>query len=169
MRWLLAAAVVASGCAVHGLAFRTDDRVSIKAPSNESTVSLPVTLRWTVKSLPGIGQSLPGIGQPGAGRPTKFAVFVDRQPMRPGQTFRSVVDDQCKQTPGCPDPSWLAQRYIFTTTDTTLRLDGVPADNQGNRFGRGHGHEATIVLVDDAGRRIGEAAYAVDFFVKGPA
>lgn len=157
---VMAVALVASGCAVHGLAFRTDDRVAIVAPHAESTVALPLTLRWNVKSLPDLGAAV-------SGRPTGFAVFVDRQPIRPGQTLRSVADDQCKRTPGCPDASWLADRYIFTTTSTSLRIDGVPADNQGERFGRGHGHEATIVLVDSGGRRIGESSFAVDFFLRG--
>jgi hypothetical protein len=153
------ALLAATSCAVHGLDFRTDDRVSIVSPSAEATVTLPVTLRWTAKSLPSLGQQV-------GGHPTQFAIFIDRQPIRPGQTFRAVADDQCRATPGCPDPSWLAQRYIFTTTATSLRLDSVPADNKGDRFGRGHGHEATIVLVDGSGHRIGEAAYAVDFFLR---
>jgi hypothetical protein len=156
---VVAACIASSSCTVNNLAFRKDHRVKITAPAAQTTVTLPVTLRWDVKSLPTIGQDV-------SGQAAGFAVFVDRQPMGPGKSFRALADDTCKKTKGCPDPAWLAERHVFTTTNRTLVLNSVPANDKGERYGRGNAHEVTIVLVDARGRRVGEAAFAVDFFLK---
>jgi hypothetical protein len=76
MLTLLVAAITA-GCATHGLAFVQDDRVDIVAPADRSTVSLPLTVRWSADRLPS-GAS--------------FAVAVDVAPPRPGH--RPHGDDQ---------------------------------------------------------------------------
>ena len=119
-------------------------------PTDQSTVALPVTIRWTAKDL---------------SPRTSFAVFVDQKPMAPGKTFRSVADDQCKTSPTCPDATYLTTKFIFPTEATSIVLTNVPADDEGERFGSGHTHTVTIVLMRD-GRRLGESAFAVDFFLE---
>ena len=152
---LVALAVAVSACAVQGLEFFTDHRVKILVPHNRATVNVPVTLRW---EAPGLQRD-----------PTKgpfFAVFVDQAPIHPGQSLRSVADDACKRTPGCPDQQYLTDRYIFVTDQTSLQLDAVPNLRSSSKTGAKDQHEATIILLDDSGYRIGEAAYTVDFTVK---
>lgn len=72
-----------------------------------------------------------------------FAVFVDRAPMRPGGMF-------------------VPQRGAYTTTETELILEDVERDTDDRR----ERHTATIVLLDDTGRRVGESAFDVDFEVE---
>ena len=144
--------LMTAACTTNGLALRKDHRVHIVSPRSQDTVRLPLDLRWTARGLPDA---------------TRFVVFVDRRPMKPGGTLRSLADDTCKQTPGCPNDAWLRERDVFVTDRNSLRLENVPADNEGERFGRGHGHEVTIVLLGPDGKRMGETSFASQFFVKG--
>ena len=48
---------------------------------------------------------------------------------------------------------------------TSLTFDVVPRPS-GQRTGAKESHEATIILVDADGRRMGESAYTVTFSVK---
>ena len=144
------------GCAVRGLAFVEDTRIDIVRPKDRSEVRLPVTLRWTVEDF-----------AVGAGRGS-FAVLVDRAPPRPGKTlawlFRGDVGCKGAAAARCGAPEFLADRSIFTTTDTSLTLNRVPrlAGNESQR----QLHEATLVLLDGAGRRVGESAWSVQFEVE---
>ena len=137
------------------LAFREDDRVDIVRPGDRADVKLPVKLQWTAK-----------LEHPSAGGPY-YAVFLDKAPIRPGQSLRAIGDDTCGKTPGCPDLQYLRDRYVFVTDKTSLTLDAVPQTSSSERTGAKNRHEATIVLIDADGRRIGESAYAVEFAVKG--
>ena len=152
---LVLVTVALSGCTVRGLAFDNDHRVRIVTPRNRTTVHLPVHLRW---EAPGLHRS--------ADKGPFFAVFLDKAPIRPGQNLRAVGDDACNHTPGCPDLAYLRDRYVFVTDATRLVLDTVPKPS-GQRTGAKDAHEATIVLVDAAGGRIGEYAYTVQFTIKG--
>ncbi|HEX9681657.1 MAG TPA: hypothetical protein VGA13_01125 [Acidimicrobiales bacterium] len=145
----VALALVLSGCALSGLAFREDDRVTILEPADRAEVTLPLTIRWS---------------SGGAG--PYFAVFVDREPVRPGQSLRAVADDSCNRTPGCPDVAYLRERYVYLTDQTWIDLDVVARRGGSQRTSADNRHEATIVLVDGEGRRIGEAAYTVEFTVR---
>lgn len=134
---LVVVAVVSTGCA-KGLAFRVDERVSITAPRDRESVSLPVVLRWNVEGF--------DIVEPGTAVRKDagyFAVFVDRAPMRPGARF-------------------VPQRGAYTTTATELVIGEVDAD-PGTGSER---HTATIVLLDGDGRRIGESAFDVVFQIE---
>ena len=150
----LALFMLLPACAVSGLGFSNDHRVKIVTPVNRSKVSLPVTISWRA----------PGIKHAANGTPF-FAVFLDRAPIRPHQTLRAVADDACNKTPGCLDLAYLRDRYVFVTKKTSVTLDVVPKPS-GQRTGAKESHEATIVLVDADGRRMGEAAYTVVFTVK---
>lgn len=150
--FLLVAMTLLPACAINGLGFSNDHRVKIVSPKNRAEVQLPVTIDWTA---PGLELTEEG---------PFFVVFVDRAPIRPGQTLRAVADDTCNRTPGCPDLDYLRDRYVFLTKSTSLTLDVVPSRG-GQRTGAKESHEATIVLVDAEGRRMGESAYTVEFFV----
>jgi hypothetical protein len=141
-------------CAVRGLAFRIDDRVEIVAPDDRAEVSLPLTIEWTADELDGAG-----------GGPF-FAVFVDRSPIRPDQSLRALADDSCNRTPGCPDLAYLRDRGVYLTDERSVTLDVVPQRPSSSRAGESDRHQATIVVVDAEGRRIGEAAYTVEFTVE---
>jgi hypothetical protein len=145
----LAFIVMATGCGISNLAFRADHRVHFTAPKSRELVATPITLRWTISG---------GASPQGA----TFAIFLDRAPIRPGQALRAVAagDTSCKHTAGCPDAEYLAVRQVFTTTDMTLTLNTVASRNS---YQTTQVHEATIVLLDGTGHRVGEAAWYIDF------
>jgi hypothetical protein len=159
-RWasLVLVAVAAGGCASQGLAFVQDHRVEIVAPPSHQTVKLPVTIRWRVTGFRVTGHD--GHAADDAGY---FAVFVDRAPVPPGKPLSWVAHDDhlCLATQGCPDASYLADRGVYSTTQTFLTLPQLP--NQ-HAYRNHEQHEVTVVLMDSTGHRIGESAFYVDFF-----
>jgi hypothetical protein len=134
-------------CGVQGLNFVQDDRVTIVAPRDRAEVRLPVTLRWSSRDFDGT-----------------YAVFVDRAPVPPGRTLAWIArdDELCRQTPGCPDAAWLGDRDVYATSSTELTIDDLPDLTEGERRDF---HEASVILLDDEGRRVGEAAFTVEFQV----
>ncbi len=137
--------LVLASCGVGGLNFVKDDRLSITAPRDRATVTLPVTVRWDIERFDGT-----------------FAVFVDRAPLPSGKTLRWLArdDELCATTPGCPDDLWFSNRNIYRTSDTTLTLTELP---ELDRAEQREFHEVTIVLLGRDGRRVGESAFAVEF------
>ena len=156
---LAALAVLASGCSFSDLAFTKDYRLHFSAPRSRALVKVPVTVRWNMSDF--------SVTPAGSGAPSSkagyFAVFVDRAPIKPGETLRSIADRSCKLTKGCPDAAYLAQRGVYATTAPSVTLQQVPAVNS---YQKVQTHEVTVVLLDTAGRRIGEAAWYVDFRMK---
>jgi hypothetical protein len=146
-------ALCSSGCAVHDLAFENDHRLEFVTPKSRETVDLPVTIRWRAPEIR---------AQAGAG--PYFAVFIDREPIRPGQSLRAVGDAVCKRTPGCPDAAYLRDRFVFVTSQHSLTLTALPARG-GTRTGGRDTHQAVVVLVDGKGNRTGEAAFRREFVV----
>jgi hypothetical protein len=139
------------------LSFRVDNRIKITAPAQDSTLSFPFTLRWTVKDF--------DVVQPGTTPKADsgyFAVFVDTTPMRPGQTLEDLAkkDATCHADQGCPSVTYYNGRGIYTTSDTSATIAKLPEGSDGKS------HRATIVLLDGAGHRIGESAFRINFQVK---
>jgi len=134
-------------CGIHGLNLTQDERVSIVSPKDRSTVDLPLTVRWTAHDFDGT-----------------YAVFVDRSPLPPGRTLEWLArnDDVCRQTKGCPDSTWFSERNVLRTAETAVTIDRLPDSTRDNRRDR---HEVTVVLLDRAGRRVGESAFRVEFEV----
>lgn len=150
--------LVISSCAINGLSFVQDNRLSIRSPASLSTVTLPFTLSWTMKDFTTGTNTIEGGND-------YFAVFIDHQPMPPGAGLRSVADDACRATPGCPDLTWLQQHYIFLTTGTSLTIDALPRLLPVNsRKGTKEDHQIDIVLMSGKNRRLGESAWDVEFF-----
>jgi hypothetical protein len=106
---------------------------------------------------------------PGSEPPTKsagyFSVFIDRAPIKPGRSLRSVgdTDRACVHDPSCPDAQYLADRQVYSATEPLLKLTEVqPLETKdGVQL-----HGAIVVLMDTAGRRIGEAAWRLEFRVR---
>jgi len=149
---LLAAVAAAPGCGVHGLSFVKDDRVDIVRPDDRSKVALPVTIDWTVKKFTG-----------------SYGVLVDQAPPRAGKSLAWLFrgSDSCRGSEGrrlCAQADFLAQRNVFQTNDTKFTVQQVPRLTGNDR--RREFHEVTVILLDDAGNRVGEGAWSVQFEVK---
>lgn len=144
----LALAVLAPACAVNGLSFLEDNRVKIRSPKTNETVTLPFTLSWEAEDVDAV-----------------FVVFFDRSPMRPNQTLRSLVPerDPCRVEPDCPDTQWLADRNIYVVDGTRLEVEHLPDRRDNNRAK--DRHDVTIALLDND-RRSGESAFTREFIVE---
>jgi hypothetical protein len=151
---LAAAAVLLTSCGGSHYAFKQDKRIDIVAPADRAKVRLPIDIRWRTNGLP---------VSPAAG--PFFAVFVDREPTRPGQSLAVLADDDCRRRPGCPDVAYLEGRHVLVTDRTQVRLDTVPRRTAGGSTDRAH--QATVVLIDREGRRVGEGFWTVEFRVVG--
>jgi hypothetical protein len=149
-----------SGCGLthlQDLRFRVDDRLHFTSPPDRSLVRQPFTVSWTIDDF--------RIAAEGSEPPSRdagyFAVFVDKAPVKPGQTLDVVANDDpaCQADPGCPDKSDLRDRRVYPTTNTHLRLNLIP-----DVAGRDEVqlHVVTVVLMDTAGHRIGESAWELD-------
>ncbi|HVT65010.1 MAG TPA: hypothetical protein VHD81_07645 [Mycobacteriales bacterium] len=160
----IASALVLGGCAdLSQLQFHADHDVKFVAPEARAKLSVPVTLRWEVDGFRVAG---PDSGEAPSKDAGYFALFVDRAPIKPGQTLAAVGGDDpaCADAAHCLTKSYLADRQVYWTTDLSYTLRQVPSlsDNRDNW----QLHEVTIVLLDTAGRRIGEHAYFRDFQLK---
>jgi hypothetical protein len=115
-----------------------------------------MTVSWRVRDFT-VTQSSSENG-PDAGY---FAVFVDRTPIKPGQTLDAVAsgDSICENDPKCPNTQYLRDHQVYTTTKTMLRVPQIPNGVGTDEIER---HTVTIVLLDTDGRRIGESAWQVD-------
>ena len=159
------ALTLVAGCGLthlQDLSFRVDNRLHFISPKDRSKVARPVVLRWTMKGF----TIEPNGSAPPSRHAGYFAIFVDQQPIKPGQTMKSVAssDRYCKRTPGCPDANYLANRHIYTTTQTTFQLPTV--DPIPNNHDRVQLHTIVIVLMNTSGHRIGEAAWELDLRVR---
>jgi hypothetical protein len=153
--------VLASGCGLthlQDLNFRVDKRLHFISPESRSKVHQQFTVSWRMDDFT--------VAAPGTGPPSRdagyFAVFVDKTPIKPGQTMKAVAsgDQFCEQSPTCPDRGYLREHLVFTTTGTSLHLPLIPSivnDKSSLQL-----HTLTIVLMDTAGHRIGESAWQLD-------
>ena len=143
-------------CGFRGLSFVQDERVDITHPGDRDEVALPLRVTWTVEDFT-VG---PGKGS--------FGVLVDRTPPQPGKTLGWIFrgDAACKGTsaPLCAKRDFLAQRNVFRTTARSFTITQV-ARLAGSQSGRQF-HEVTVVLLDEAGKRVGEGAWSAQFEVK---
>jgi len=152
---LLATLALISGCAVHGLDFQSDGRVSFVTPQDRDKLALPFKVQWTA--------DVNLADDPGDNaRIRSFAVLVDRSPPAPGSTLASMFadDDSCRTDHSCGSAQYLATRGIHVTTATNLTVDQVYSDARDHRP---QWHTVTIVFLDGNGRRVGESAFRRDF------
>jgi len=143
--------LLVSGCsqfAGAGLAFRDDPVVRITTPTHRARVRAPFTLRWrALRPLP---------------RGGRYEILVDRAPQPPGARPDRLAhgDDACRHTPGCPDATWYAAHGVFLTRGTLFDVPFVAPirDERSSTL-----HDATIVVLDGTGRRVGEAGAFLEF------
>jgi hypothetical protein len=144
---VVAVALLTTACSGIG-EFRAD-QLSIVAPDELSSVQLQVTVQWNGDHLP------PSVSQ--------YAVFVDRSPMSPGDDVRSLVDDACRHRRGCPDDAYLHLRGIYLTPNLSLVLPTLQSAGGLNAETARPVHEATVVALDQQGRRVGEFSATARF------
>lgn len=150
---LLAAAAALSGCRTSGLVFGTS-QLRIAAPRASSTVTLPLRLSW----------SAGGLYRPG----DQFAVFLDTRTIRPGQDVMSLVPETCRRLPLCPRADYLEEKQAWVTTSPSLVLDQIPVLSLTGASSGKEYHTVTVVILDKAGRRIGEQFASADFVYVRP-
>ena len=153
----LAAASCLSGCATGPLQFHNDHRLSFRSPAARSQVQAPLTIRWSMRDF-----DLTGLDGSATAARGAFAVFVDRSPMPVGADLRwfAAHDPGCLRNPRCPDPTYLANRGVHVTTDTSLALEVLPPVAAGVGDEQ---HSVTVVLLNGAGRRFAESAWYLPF------
>jgi hypothetical protein len=162
---LAVALAVVTGCGIthlQDLQFRVDKRLHFTSPADRALVHQPLTVSWTMDDFTVEPQG----SAPASRDAGYFAVFVDRSPVKPGHTMKDVAsgDNYCKQSPSCPDRSYLRQHQVYTTTSTHVRLGLIPAlanDHEDVQL-----HTVTVVLMDTAGHRIGESAWELDLRIR---
>ena len=155
---LLVAALSSCGLThIADLNFRVDDRLDFTTPDDRAMVDQPFTVSWTMRDF----RVAPQGSEPPSRDAGYFAVFVDRTPIKPGQTFDAVAhgDAFCEQSPKCPDRAYLRDRLVFPTTHTSIRLNQIPRLSGEEDVQL---HTVTVVLMDTAGHRIGESAWQLD-------
>lgn len=159
----LSAFTSASGCGVDAVQLTRDTRVKILSPKSGSPVSAPVTVRLEVDGLK--------LAPPGSPEGHYLAVFVDRAPLRPGESILALVDDAClERGNGCANLQYFAQKNIYLTSATTFALATVPQKNGAHDQSRVD-HQLTVVLMDNNHHRVGESVFMTRFRVAegGPA
>ena len=144
---VVAAALLTTACTGIG-SFRAD-QLSIVTPSELASVQLPVTVQWKGDHLPS--------------SVSQYAVFVDREPMATGDDVRSLVDDACRRRRGCPDDAYLHLRGIYLTSSPSLVLPTLQSAGGLNAETARPVHEATVVALDQQGRRVGEFSATARF------
>lgn len=133
------AALPLSGCEQY--LFQQSDRVQIVTPQSYSTVSEPLTISWRAQDF-------------SAPRDGSFAVFIDRDPMPPGDS----LDDFARQD----------RQGIRVLDQTSLHIDALSPQVGVDPAEQNH-HDITVVLLDSSGHRIGEYAGFTEFTVgRGP-
>jgi hypothetical protein len=138
----------AAGCGTQGLVLEQPDQLQDLKPTALSTTKLPVTISWHARRL-------------AAGE--RFLVFIDQQPIAPGQSLRSIVADTCKHTPGCPNKAYLEQNFIFATRGDHVQVQVLPLQGPFPVNDLYNLHRATIVIFRD-GKRVGEEFWSTSFF-----
>jgi hypothetical protein len=134
-----------TGCGVGS--FVTNQSVHVISPAPLTTVSAPFVVAWTVSGRTG----------------PRFAVFVDQSPIAPGQSIDDLASQQCQRQPGCVNASYLAGLGVFLTASDQVTVPVLAP--LGGAAGREAFpvHTVTVVLMDSQGRRVGDAAWRVEF------
>jgi hypothetical protein len=157
---LVLGALLMAGCDFSQLQFVVDDRLSFQGPPARERVSLPTTIRWSMRDFTATG--LDGSRSKDKG---VFAVFVDAAPMPVGKDLRWLArdDSSCQKDPRCPSRAYLADEGVFLTTKPELTLTALPKapDGVGDEQ-----HYVNVVLLDGTGHRIGESAWYLPFTSK---
>jgi hypothetical protein len=152
--WIFAAVVLAAaaaGCGTQGLVLQQPTQIENLRPELYSNVKVPFTVSWDDARPLRRGE--------------RYMVFVDRNPMAPDESIRSLTDDTCKATPGCPDKAYLNQNFIFPTKGTSIEIAVLPFQGSVPVHDLYDLHKATVVIVDADDARVGEEFWTTSFYV----
>jgi hypothetical protein len=137
------AGLVVGGCS--GLEFEQDRRLHFTSPESDALTHLPVTVSWTTKDIQATGTDA-----------DRFAVFIDRHPIKVGRNVDSLLPKGTR-----PTRALLAESNVYVTSADHLTLKLVPdLDNDTASRQR---HTATVVLVDQSGARVNESSWSREF------
>ena len=143
---IVLAGVVLTGCA-ESMAFVKDDRIMFDTPTDLERVTAPFEISWTDDGP----------------EPDAYAVFVDSNPMAPDSVLSELADDACEGRSGCELEDYLTANRIYVTEEPAVEIFTLaPLGGVGGKSPE-RVHRATIVLLDDDGRRIGESSWSVEF------
>lgn len=137
--------------------FVKDHRLTFQSPESYEEIELPLQVTWTMKDFEVLGAKDKQAPSEDAGY---FAVFVDQAPVKPGHTLADVGKDDplCQgDTAACLDPAYLETKGVYTTRKPSVALETV--DPLSGSKEKVQLHQVTVVLLDSAGRRIGELAW----------
>ncbi len=157
--FLACVSVLAPACS-SGLLFSQDRRVEIVSPERNGKVTLPLTVRWNLEQGAEVGRDI-----------GSFALFFDLEPQPPRKDLSHLArgDIDCERTPGCPNPSYFADRGIFVTKQTSFTLDDLlPLPGVDIEKGERDVHDVTIVVLDEQGRRTSESFWSRTFEIVHP-
>jgi hypothetical protein len=135
------------------LSFRPDNRLSMQSPKAEELVNLPMTVKWKSQDF-----------ELTEGR--QFGVFIDTSIPSPDDVARIRLCSRLAKLPPAPGDyrgvcTDQREQIVFTKRHS-LKIDCLePFFGRGKR--RMHDHKVTVILLDEAKRRIGEAAAEVTF------
>jgi hypothetical protein len=138
-----------AGCSTQGLVLEQPTQLQHLRPVVFTSTEAPTRVSWTGDALHD---------------DQRYLVLIDQVPMAPGSTIRSLTDDVCRSTPGCPDPTYLAQHQLYTTAGHSVKIDALPLGGPLPVHDLAGLHVATIVIVDRAGRRVGEEFWSTSFY-----
>jgi hypothetical protein len=145
---VLAGVMVLAALPSGSRAFSSDRSLWITSPAPLSVVTPPFQVTWTARPAPG----------------HQYALFVDSPPIEPGSNLRQLSLQSCKRVPTCqPSAGYLAGIGVYiTATDqvTVQTLQPLGGLGQGERY---QVHQVTIVETDSSGRRVGSAAWEMEF------
>jgi hypothetical protein len=151
-------AAVTSSCAFGTARFARDTRLDIVSPSDGASVTLPLTVKLSIKNL--------DVGPPGSDSKYFVGVFVDQSPIRPKDSLIAKVDEQCRRSGnGCANTDYFAGRNIYLTGSTSVRIPAVPQTAEHRKAAQVH--RIYAVLIDNkTNRRVGETLAVSHFRVK---
>jgi hypothetical protein len=87
--------------------------------------------------------------------------------MPPGEDLAYFArgDETCRPADGCPNATYLADRHIYTTQQSTFHVDTLADTRPPDRPSAKDDHEITVLLLNGKGVRIGETAFRLKVIV----
>jgi hypothetical protein len=136
--------VLAAACSSSYGPLTADTRVKLLEPKPGSTVTNPVTLRWSSRFEPGTG----------SGR--WFGVYLDTAPAAPGSSVLAAAAEPCADVAACLGAGAIDGPNVWLTDRHQVEAGQLP----------GPEHRYTVVLVDEQGNRQGAVAWNASFRIE---
>ena len=122
--------------------------VYFTSPAPMEVVSAPLRVRWQGPTGPG----------------HRYALFIDLNPISPGQSLRTLATGQCQQQAGCqPTTAYLQGVGVFVTSSDHVTVPALQPLSGPEGAQEHPVHTATLVELTASGRRAGDQAWQVEF------